>query len=148
LEAAFGPLEPCSALRSVVSACLHPSLASAYHLFTTPPKRKLADWDQSLYAAGFVPAARVHLGIDRPGLTGPALRPELLAVTDLLPPTRMTEQPAHGGGAHQHGAAVATGGMAADAAGGPPVPPREGVRSPEELRQTLAAGKKPKWMKL
>ena len=130
-----------------MAACLHPSLASAFHLFTTPPKRKLKDWDQSLYVAGFVPAARVHLGVDRPGHTGPALRHELLAITDLLPPSRMTEQSVHSSGA-QHGAAVATGGVGADVAGGPPVPPREGVRSPEELRQTVAAGKKPKWMKL
>ena len=100
-----------------------------------------------MYVAGFVPAARVHLGVDLQGHTGPALRPELLAVTDLLPPSHMTEQPAHGSGT-QHGAAVATGGVAADAEGGPQVPPREGVRSPEELRQTVAAGKKPKWMKL
>ena len=101
-----------------------------------------------MYAAGFVPAARVHLGVDRPGHAGPPLRPELLAVTDLVPPSRVTEQLTHGGGAQQHGAPVATGGQGAEAARGAPLPPREGVRSPEELRQSVAAGKKPKWMKL
>ncbi len=41
LEAAFAPLEPLRALRELVSACLVPEAATAFYLFTAPPKARL-----------------------------------------------------------------------------------------------------------
>jgi hypothetical protein len=41
LEAAFAPLEPLSALRELVAACLAPDAAAAFYLFTAPPKARL-----------------------------------------------------------------------------------------------------------
>jgi hypothetical protein len=41
LEAAFAPLEPLSALRDLVAACLAPAAAAAFYLFTAPPKTRL-----------------------------------------------------------------------------------------------------------
>ena len=42
LEAAFAPLEPLSALRDLVSACLDADAAAACYLFTAPPKKRMA----------------------------------------------------------------------------------------------------------
>ena len=41
LEAAFAPLEPLSALRDLVSACMEPDAAAACYLFTAPPKKRM-----------------------------------------------------------------------------------------------------------
>ena len=41
LEASFGPLEPLSALRDLVAACLVPDAAKGFYLFTAPPKARL-----------------------------------------------------------------------------------------------------------
>ena len=148
LEAAFGPMEPCDALRRLLTACVDPSLASRFYLFTAPPKRKFTDWEQSFYMAGFVPAARIHFGVDsKGGRSGPYLRPELMAIVDLVSPHSPGSDQVHVIGASGNGAGIAL----SDGAGpstAQDTHPREGVRSPEELRQTLAAGKKPKWLKL
>ena len=42
LEAAFAPLEPLSALRDLVAACLDADAAAASYLFTAPPKKRMA----------------------------------------------------------------------------------------------------------
>lgn len=149
LEASFGPLEPCSALRQLVASCVAPAFAKSFYLFTAPPKRRLADWDQNFYMAGFVPAARIHFGLDKAGLnSGPFLRPELLAITDMVSPLSQIGKQTPGGaeGGHGAGATLTEGRIAGPSAHD--TQPREGVRSPAELRQTLAAGKKPKWLKL
>ena len=41
LEASFAPLEPLSAVRGLLSACVEPGCAGAVYAFTTPPKQRL-----------------------------------------------------------------------------------------------------------
>jgi len=132
--------------------------------------RSQARWELSFYAAGLVPAARVHCGLEGASdgacaghrgiaervvshLTGlyakawplgqPMLREELRALTDAVAP-QLPAQVAGGGGAVAD--QPAPGGAAAGPSG--EAPPREGVFPPGEIRSKLAAGGKPKWLKL
>lgn len=62
VQATFAAVEKLQALHSLVASVLVPEVASAFYLFTAPPKVELKDPGVSLYAAGLVPAARVHVG--------------------------------------------------------------------------------------
>jgi hypothetical protein len=151
LEAAFAPLEPLSALRDLVTACLDTDAAAAAYLFTAPPKKRMANWGESFYAAKLIPAARVHCGLEGPlakdwPADKPLLRADVAALIDAVAPSAA---PLADAGAQP----------AASAATVPPAPPpsvhfaeqeppREGVRPPGELRAKLAEGGKPKWLKL
>ncbi|GLI63244.1 hypothetical protein VaNZ11_006139 [Volvox africanus] len=88
LQVTFAATESIGALRLAVLSVLSPSLAPAVYLYTTPPRQVLyPDQDHhSLYQAGLVPAAHVHVGLDAKkaaaaGHTAGAsvLRPEMAA---------------------------------------------------------------------
>lgn len=155
LEASFAPTEPLAALRALLRSAVEPSAAACAYLFTAPPKAKLGGvggWEQSVYAAGLVPAALVHVGME--GVLAsvwpmgqPLLRAELRAIADALPPQRPNEGAAVAAAAAVEAAPGVGGGEGAGGGAAPP-PPREGVRPPGELREKLAAGQKPKWLKL
>ena len=55
-------------------------------------RQVLADWGASLYRAGLVPAANVHLGLAAPH-GGPLLRPEVAALLGPPPPGRGFARP-------------------------------------------------------
>jgi hypothetical protein len=60
-----------------VRRCLVPAAAGAFYLYTTPPRQRLKDEEQSLYRAQLVPAANVHVHVEeaRRGWLGPARLP-------------------------------------------------------------------------
>jgi len=62
LQASFAATETLEQLRSLVQGVLIPELASCFYLFVTPPKTEFKDMQISLYKAGLVPAARIHVG--------------------------------------------------------------------------------------
>ena len=112
LEASFSPTEHVAALYELVSRCLHPSIATSFHLFTTPPRARVGPpYDVSLYFVGFVPAARVHCAVDAASLAaavasgslprGAFLRPDLLAIPGIegAPPAATAAAAAGAGGA-------------------------------------------------
>jgi hypothetical protein len=51
-------------LRALLHRVLAPGLAPAAYLYTTPPRTLLKADGDSLYTAGLVPAAHVHVGLD------------------------------------------------------------------------------------
>ena len=55
-------MAPVAELHELVRAALTADAAKSFYLFTTPPKTELKDMSVSFYAAGLVPAARVHVG--------------------------------------------------------------------------------------
>lgn len=89
LQASFPAVAPVAELRELVEAALTPETAAGFYLFTTPPKTELKDMSQSFYAAGLVPAARVHVGLKggEAAAGGSCLRPEVVGLVD-KPPTR------------------------------------------------------------
>jgi len=62
IQAFFPATSATQDLVSFVKEALIPEAASAFYLFTAPPKVELKDMPATLYAAGLVPAARVHVG--------------------------------------------------------------------------------------
>ncbi|GFR44634.1 hypothetical protein Agub_g5922, partial [Astrephomene gubernaculifera] len=67
LQATFAATETLAALRAALTSVLPAALAPAAYLYTAPPRTVLPPGPQdarSLYAAGLVPAAHVHLGLD------------------------------------------------------------------------------------
>ncbi|GIL57842.1 hypothetical protein Vafri_13075 [Volvox africanus] len=88
LQATFAATESIGALRTAVLSVLSPSLGPAVYLYTTPPRQVLhPDQDHhSLYQAGLVPAAHVHVGLDEKKaaaaghtMGASVLRPEMAA---------------------------------------------------------------------
>lgn len=62
LQASFPAVAPVGELQELIKVALLPEAAKTFYLFTTPPKTELKDLSLSFYAAGLVPAARVHVG--------------------------------------------------------------------------------------
>lgn len=62
LQASFAATESIGELKALVESVMIPEAAACFYLFTTPPKVELKDVDMTFYAAGLVPAARVHVG--------------------------------------------------------------------------------------
>jgi tether containing UBX domain for GLUT4 len=91
LQASFPAVAPVAELHELVKTALLPEAAKNFYLFTTPPKVELKDMSVSFYAAGLVPAARVHVGF-KGGAGGgekspSCLRPEVAALMG-RPPSR------------------------------------------------------------
>ena len=90
LQASFAAAAPLAELQELVRAALTPEAAAKFYLFTTPPKTEIKDMSVSFYAAGLVPAARVHVGFKNwePAGAGESfLRPEVVKMMD-KPPAR------------------------------------------------------------
>ncbi|CAM6089313.1 unnamed protein product [Calypogeia fissa] len=86
LEAVFLPSDPLTLLVELLQkVILHPN--SAFYLYTTPPKQRIKDLQQSMYTAGFTPGALVYFSYDllkgQEVGQGPYLRPEISALRDL-----------------------------------------------------------------
>ncbi len=148
LQAAFPAAAPLAELRALVARALAPAAAAGgFHLFTTPPKAVLHDMSASFYSAGFVPAARVHVGLNDAAVAaaaaagGGAVRPEVLALLG-PPPPRGEVLRARGAGAGSGGA----GGQGASGSGAEPVARPAGDGAPR--RAAGGGGSKPKWLKL
>jgi tether containing UBX domain for GLUT4 len=148
LQAAFPAAAPLAELRALVARALAPAAAAGgFHLFTTPPKAVLRDMSASFYSAGFVPAARVHVGLNDAAVAtavaagGGAVRLEVLALLG-PPPPRGEALRARGAGAGGSGGA---GGLGASGSGSEPAARPAGGGAP---RRAAGGGSKPKWLKL
>ncbi|KAK9839775.1 hypothetical protein WJX81_000496 [Elliptochloris bilobata] len=135
LQASFGALETLGALRQLVARCLAPGVRS-WTLYTAPPKQVLADWGVSMYKAGLVPAANVHLGLGAPHGGTRLLRPEVAALLGPPPPARgFARRQAPDAGQERSERTVAGGNFRAGGASG-------------TSNGKAGGGKAPKWLKL
>lgn len=90
IQALFPATSAMEELVNLVKEALVPEAASTFHLFTAPPKVELKDMSVTLYAAGLVPAARVHVGFRgfaSQGLPQQTLRQEIMSLCG-PPPSR------------------------------------------------------------
>ncbi|XP_024518664.1 plant UBX domain-containing protein 1 [Selaginella moellendorffii] len=129
VEADFSPLDLVVELVTMLEKLLlKPEIP--FHLYTTPPKQILKDYNVTMYDAGLVPGALVYLSYNN-DFQGPYLKEIVLA--------------------SQHSDEESKDQVLAPPAGSPPR-----VASPEETRpssqQTVPVGKgskpRPKWLKL
>ncbi|EFJ18566.1 hypothetical protein SELMODRAFT_444515 [Selaginella moellendorffii] len=129
VEADFSPLDLVLELVTMLEKLLlKPEIP--FHLYTTPPKQILKDYNVTMYDAGLVPGALVYLSYNN-DFQGPYLKEIVLA--------------------SQHSDEESKDQVLAPPAGSPPR-----VASPEETRpssqQTVPLGKgskpRPKWLKL
>ncbi|OAY29585.1 hypothetical protein MANES_15G156400v8 [Manihot esculenta] len=89
LEVAFLPSEKIQSLFDLlVKVIARPELP--FHLFTTPPKKKIKDLSQDFYSAGFIPGAIVYFSYDLPQgddsaalSSGPFLGEEIMSLKGL-----------------------------------------------------------------
>ena len=108
-----GIFVPKSTIRQVirfVRAALLDARNVKFHLFVTPPKRKLTEVNNTLWKEALVPAALIHIGIDEgPTETSKLLKPHLLEVIEdtpeanppPLPPVSVTESRKEAGETNQ-----------------------------------------------
>lgn len=64
LQGTFAPLDKVRDVIKFVNSALREPTKVKYHLFVTPPKTVLKDFDSTLWSQGLVPAALLHVGID------------------------------------------------------------------------------------
>eukprot|EP00246_Nothoceros_aenigmaticus_P014339 TRINITY_DN5386_c0_g1_i1.p1 TRINITY_DN5386_c0_g1~~TRINITY_DN5386_c0_g1_i1.p1 ORF type:complete len:283 (-),score=59.37 TRINITY_DN5386_c0_g1_i1:56-904(-) len=111
-----------------------------FFIYTTPPKNRIKDYRQTLYAAGLVPSALVYFSLEAEearsveGIArGPYLKPEVAELRDLhlvsakgvesVPPTRDQVEPDSSSRGQRPSEADAKGpASAAPKAGGPKIP--------------------------
>lgn len=150
VQAAFSPLEPISTVKQLVSKLLHPSIGSAFQLFTTPPRVILKDMDLSLLKAQLVPAANVHftLSLGISFLESSYLRDEVMSL--LLQTLDLNDTLPGQGSSNRNRQALDQPGPneLTDMAGSSSIPaPEQKLEGGGPVRY-LGGAKLPKWMKL
>lgn len=93
LQGTFAPKDEVREIAKFVKAALRDPANVRYHLFVTPPKTVLKDPKATLWSLGLVPAALIHVNIER----GPSSSAELLR-DDVL--SRLEDTPAPVGAVH------------------------------------------------
>ena len=86
IQCSFAASAPVQELRDLVASLLVPTASDCFYLFTTPPKTEMKDVSVSFYAAGLIPAARIHVGLKKE-IEGDCLREEVRSMIG-KPPSR------------------------------------------------------------